>query len=147
MTDKPRVWVSRPTFPDIVARLDEHFEVISEPEESKFPPAELAAKLADQDAVVVGLKERIGAAEIAGAKRLRLIARLNAGYDNLDLATLTSAGIATSNTADVLNESVADDAWALLLGAARRAVADHPRSHGAGCGQPGHSTLSKEPHP
>ena len=120
MTDKPRVWVSRPTFPDIVARLDEHFEVISEAEEIKFPPAELAAKLADQDAVIVGLKEHIGAAEIAGAKRLRLVANLSVGYDNLDLAALTAAGIAASNTADVLNESVADYTWALLLGAARR---------------------------
>jgi glyoxylate/hydroxypyruvate/2-ketogluconate reductase len=120
MADRPKVWVSRPTFPDIVARLDEHFEVTSEPEEIKFSPAELAAKLADHDAAIVGLKERIGAAEIAGAKRLRLVANLSVGYDNLDLAALTAAGIAASNTADVLNESVADYTWALLLGAARR---------------------------
>ena len=120
MADRPKVWVSRPTFPDIVARLDDHFEVTSEPEEIKFSPAELAAKLADHDAAIVGLKERIGAAEIAGAKRLRIIANLSVGYDNLDLAALTAAGIAASNTADVLNESVADYTWALLLGAARR---------------------------
>ncbi|OOG56793.1 D-glycerate dehydrogenase [Rhodanobacter sp. C03] len=120
MTDKPRVWVSRPTFPDIVAGLDEHFEVTCEPEEIKFSPAELAVKLMDQDAAIVGLKEHIGAVEIAGAKRLRLVANLSVGYDNLDLAALTAAGIAASNTADVLNESVADYTWALLLGAARR---------------------------
>ena len=120
MADRPKVWVSRPTFPDIVARLDDHFEVTSEPEEIKFSPAELAAKLADHDAAIVGLKERIGTAEIAGAKRLRIIANLSVGYDNLDLAALTAAGIAASNTADVLNESVADYTWALLLGAARR---------------------------
>jgi len=120
MIDKPRVWVSRPTFPDVIARLDEHFEVVSEPEEIKFSPAELAAKLAGQDAAIVGLKEHIGAAEVAGAKRLRLVANLSVGYDNLDLAALTTAGIAASNTADVLNESVADYTWALLLGAARR---------------------------
>lgn len=120
MPDKPRVWVSRPTFPDIVARLDEHFEVTSELEEVKFSPAELAAKLVDQDAAIVGLKEHIGATEVTGAKRLRLVANLSVGYDNLDLAALTAAGIAASNTADVLNESVADYTWALLLGAARR---------------------------
>ncbi|WP_426702697.1 2-hydroxyacid dehydrogenase [Rhodanobacter sp. Col0626] len=120
MTDKPRVWVSRPTFPDIIARLDEHFEVLSEPVEIKFSAAGLAAKLAGQDAAIVGLKERVGAAEIAGAKRLRIVANLSVGYDNLDLDALTSAGIAASNTADVLNESVADYTWALLLGAARR---------------------------
>lgn len=120
MTDKPRVWVSRPTFPDIIARLDEHFEVTSEPVEIKFSAAELAARLAGQDAAIVGLKERIGAAEIAGAKRLRIVANLGVGYDNLDLDALTAGGVAASNTADVLNESVADYTWALLLGAARR---------------------------
>ena len=103
-----------------VEDMGESFEVTSEPEEIKFSPAELAAKLADHDAAIVGLKERIGAAEIAGAKRLRIIANLSVGYDNLDLAALTAAGIAASNTADVLNESVADYTWALLLGAAIR---------------------------
>lgn len=120
MSDKPRVWVSRPTFPGIIARLEPHFDVTVEPEERKFSPAELTAKLAGQDAAIVGLKERIGAAEIAGATRLRIVANLGVGYDNLDLDALSAAGIAASNTADVLNESVADYAWALMLGMARR---------------------------
>jgi gluconate 2-dehydrogenase len=66
------------------------------------------------------LKDRIGAAEVAGATRLRIVANLGVGYDNLDLDALSAAGIAVSNTADVLNESVADYAWALMLGVARR---------------------------
>ncbi len=123
MSDKPRVWVSRPTFPGIIARLEPHFEVSAEPEERKFAAHELAAKLAGQDAAIVGLKDRIGAAEIAGAHRLRIVANLGVGYDNLDLDALSAAGIAVSNTADVLNESVADYTWALLLGAARRMTA------------------------
>ena len=120
MTGKPRVWISRPTFPDVEARLDPHFEVAAEPEEIVFSSTELAAKLAACDAAIVGLKERVGAAEIAGAANLRIVANLAVGYDNLDLAALTAAGILASNTADVLNESVADYTWALLLGAARR---------------------------
>ena len=120
MSEQPRVWISRPTFPEVIARLEPHFRVLAEPKETKFTPAELAARLADCDAAIVGLKERVGAAEIAGAKRLRIVANLAVGYDNLDVPALTAAGIAASNTADVLNESVADFAWALLLGAARR---------------------------
>ena len=120
MTEQPRVWVSRRTFPEVIARLEPHFQVAAEPAEAKFTPAELATKLAGCDAAIVGLKERIGATELDGAKRLRIVANLGVGYDNLDLAALTAAGIAASNTADVLNESVADYAWALLLGAARR---------------------------
>lgn len=120
MSDRQSVWVSRPTFDDVIARLAPHFEVAVEPEERKLTAAELAAKLAACDAAIVGLKEHIGAAELAGAKRLRIVANLAVGYDNLDLAALSAAGIAASNTADVLNESVADFAWALLLGASRR---------------------------
>ena len=120
MTDKPRVWISRPTFADIVARLEPYFVVSAELEERKLDSGELAAKLAAQDAVIVGLKEHIGAPEIARAKRLRIVANLAVGYDNLDLAALSAAGIVASNTADVLNESVADFAWAMLLGVARQ---------------------------
>ena len=45
MTDKPRVWVSRPTFPGVIARLEPHFQVTVEETERKFSPAELAARL------------------------------------------------------------------------------------------------------
>jgi gluconate 2-dehydrogenase len=120
MTDKPRVWVSRPTFPGVIARLEPHFEVTVEEEERKFSPSELGARLLKQDAAIVGLKDRIGAPEIGAAERLRIVANLAVGYDNLDLDALSAAGIAVSNTADVLNESVADYTWALLLGVARR---------------------------
>lgn len=120
MSDKPRVWISRPTFPGIVGRLEPYFEVSAETQERAFNGTELVAKLAGQDAVIVGLKDRIGAAELAGAERLRIVANLAVGYDNLDLDALSAAGIAASNTADVLNESVADFAWAMMLGAARR---------------------------
>ncbi len=123
MDGKPRVWVSRPTFDDILARLEPFFEVEAEPVETVFAADELARKLSSCDAAIVGLKERVGAPEVATAARLRIVANLAVGYDNLDLAALTDAGIAASNTADVLNESVADYTWALLLGAARRVSA------------------------
>jgi len=120
MPNKPHVWVSRPTFPEVIARLEPHFRVSQESLERRLQPAELAAQLAACDAAIVGLKERIGAEAVRGARRLRIVANLAVGHDNLDVAALTAAGIAATNTADVLNESVADHAWALLLGAARR---------------------------
>lgn len=120
MSDKPRVWVSRPTFPGVIARLEPHFEVSVEDRERKLSASELAQRLAGQDAVIVGLKDRIGAAEIADARQLRIVANLAVGYDNIDLDAMSAAGIAVSNTADVLNESVADFTWAMLLGSARR---------------------------
>ncbi|MBN8483132.1 MAG: D-glycerate dehydrogenase, partial [Xanthomonadales bacterium] len=61
-----------------------------------------------------------GAAEVAAAARLRAIANVGVGYDNLDIAALDAAGILATNTPGVLDETTADFAWALLLAAARR---------------------------
>jgi gluconate 2-dehydrogenase len=120
MMSKPIVWISRPFFPDIVDRLRPWFEVRAETEERSFSSTELAARLADVDAAIVGLAERIDATAIASAPRLRFVANLGVGYNNLDIDALTEAGIGASNTPDVLNETVADYAWALMLAAARR---------------------------
>lgn len=118
--DRPRLWISRPTYPDVVAPLYDCFAVEAEPDEKVFSAAELAAKLAPVDAAIIGMKERVGAAEIARAPRLCMLANLSVGYDNLDLEALTAAHIVASNTAGALDDSVADYTWALLLGAARR---------------------------
>ena len=123
MTAKPKVWVSRPLFPDVLARLAEHFEVDAEAVEHRHSAEQLKRKLAGVDGAVVGLADRIDAIVLEGNTRLKVVANLGVGYNNLDLDALTRAGIVASNTPDVLNESVADYAWALMLAAARRVSA------------------------
>ncbi|MEP6865808.1 MAG: D-glycerate dehydrogenase [Deltaproteobacteria bacterium] len=76
--------------------------------------------LADADALVCLLLDRIDAALIARAPRLRAIANCAVGYDNVDLAAATRAGIAVTNTPDVLTEATAELTFALILAAARR---------------------------
>ncbi|HYA21906.1 MAG TPA: D-glycerate dehydrogenase, partial [Thermoproteota archaeon] len=44
------------------------------------------------------------------------------GYDNIDVAAATKRGILVTNTPEVLTETVADFAWALLMACARRVV-------------------------
>jgi glyoxylate/hydroxypyruvate/2-ketogluconate reductase len=117
---KPKVWVSQPLFDDIVARLDEHFEVVATREVADHAPAQIAAALRDVDGALVTLNDRIGGPEIADAPRLRAIANVGVGYDNLDVAALHANGIAASNTPDVLTETTADFGFALMMAAARR---------------------------
>jgi gluconate 2-dehydrogenase len=123
MTAKPKVWVSRPLFPDVLARLAEYFDVDAEAVEHRHSAEQLKRKLAGVEGAVVGLADRIDAAVLEGNTRLKVVANLGVGYNNLDLEALTRAGIVASNTPDVLNESVADYAWALMLAAARRVSA------------------------
>ena len=57
----------------------------------------------------------------AGAPRLRVVANVAVGYDNVDVATASELGIAVCNTPGVLDETTADLAFLLVLAAARRA--------------------------
>ncbi|WP_454830289.1 2-hydroxyacid dehydrogenase [Pseudoxanthomonas wuyuanensis] len=117
---RPRVWVSQPLFDDIVERLGEYCQVSAATEVSEYAPAQIAAALAESDGALVTLNERIGAAELAGAARLRVIANVGVGYNNLDIGALTAAGIVATNTPDVLTETTADFGFALLMATARR---------------------------
>ena len=117
---RPRVWVSQPLFDDVVARLGAHCALTTTADVTKYSQAQLAEALAPLDGALVTLNERIGAAEIAAAPRLRAIANVGVGYNNLDLDALSAAGIVASNTPDVLTETTADLGFALLMAAARR---------------------------
>ena len=120
MSKQHNVWVSRPLFPEVLAHLARYVDVQAEADERKHSAAELREKLADVDGAIVGLGDRIDEEVIAGNQRLRVVANLAVGYNNLDVPALTAAGILATNTPDVLNETTADYAWALLLAAARR---------------------------
>lgn len=117
---RPRVWLSRPLYEDITARLDEHFEVLRTQAEDRYTAAEIADHLRDVDGALVTLGERIGADELAGAKRLRAVANVAVGYDNIDARALGAAGVLVTNTPDVLTDTTADFGFALLMAAARR---------------------------
>jgi glyoxylate reductase len=76
--------------------------------------------LSDTDALVCLLLDRIDAALLARAPRLRVVANCAVGYDNVDLAAATAAGVCVTNTPDVLTEATAELAFTLLLACARR---------------------------
>ena len=76
--------------------------------------------LSTADALVCLLLDRIDAAVLARAPRLRVVANCAVGIDNIDLAAATAAGVCVTNTPDVLTEATAELAFALLLAVARR---------------------------
>jgi gluconate 2-dehydrogenase len=117
---KPRILVARAVFPDVVARLEQYFDVESNQDDQVFSPDELVKKLQDKDGLFATLSERISAEVIAAAPKLKAVCNMAVGYNNIDLAEATRAGVMVTNTPDVLNETTADFAWALLMATARR---------------------------
>jgi glyoxylate reductase len=86
------------------------------------PPtrAELEDGIRDADALLCLLTDRVDAALLAAAPRLRAIANFAVGFDNVDLEAAAGRGIAVGVTPDVLTDATADLAFALILAAARR---------------------------
>ncbi|HEY8077769.1 MAG TPA: NAD(P)-dependent oxidoreductase, partial [Labilithrix sp.] len=74
------------------------------------------------EAIVALLTDRIDAALLARAPKLRVVANVAVGVDNVDLAACRARSVVVTNTPDVLTEATADLAFGLLLAAARRIV-------------------------
>ena len=119
-SDRLRVWVSRPLFDDIVERLREHFDVEIEDADRDWTRQQMAQKLRDKSGAILGVADPVDAQVLAHTPLLRAVANRGVGYNNLDVAALTSAGVVATNTPGVLDETTADFAWALMLAAARR---------------------------
>jgi glyoxylate reductase len=93
------------------------------------PPDDVAVQLltpeepvpgGDHEGILPILTRRIGAAELDRLPRLRVVANMAVGYDNIDLDAARSRGVAVSNTPDVLTGATAELTWALILAVARR---------------------------
>jgi len=117
---RPRVVVTREVFDDVLDLLRGQAEVIDNPDDTPLSLEQLAARAAEADALVCALTDRVDDALLAGSPRLRVVANIAVGHNNIDLAACTARGVLATNTPGVLDETTADYAWALLLGVARR---------------------------
>jgi glyoxylate reductase len=77
-------------------------------------------ELADADGLLCLLTERIDAALLACAPRLKVVANAVVGFNHVDVAACAARGITVTNTPDVLTEATADLTWALILATVRR---------------------------
>jgi glyoxylate reductase len=94
--------------------------------DTPLPKAELLARLKGKDGLVCHIVSAIDDEVLAAAPRLKVVANVAVGYNNIDVAAARRRGVVVTNTPDVLTETTADFAWALLMAAARRVVeADH----------------------
>ena len=82
-------------------------------------PEDLAADLADADALLVRSATKVDARLLAAAPRLRIVARAGTGVDNVDVAAATGRGIVVVNAPGANSISVAEHALALMLALAR----------------------------
>ncbi len=117
---KPKILVTRAVFQEVIDYLSEYFDVDSNQSDEVFSDAELIRRLQGKAGVYANPTNLMSAEVIRSAPELRAICNMAVGYNNIDVAAATAAGIMVTNTPDVLNETTADFGWTLLMATARR---------------------------
>ena len=135
---RPIVVVTRTPPGDAVERIADVAEVRLWSEDRPMPPDPLREWCSDADGLFCMLTDPVDADLLRAAPRLRVVSQMAVGVDNIDVEACRARGIAVGHTPDVLTESTADLAMALLLAAARRLEegAEHVRSGAWGPWQP-----------
>ena len=116
-----KVLIARELPREAMALLEPQADLDVHRGETPLSKAELIQRLQDKDALVCQLTQQVDA-EVLAAPRLRVVANVAVGYDNIDVAAATARGIAVTNTPGVLDDTTADFTWALLMAVARRVV-------------------------
>ena len=83
---------------------------------------ELIARLRGKDGLICHIISSIDDEVLAAAPTVKVVANVAVGYNNIDVAAAHRRGVVVTNTPDVLTETTADFAWALLMATARRVV-------------------------
>lgn len=118
-----RVLVTRKLPPGSLDPLEAAgLEVVQWGEDRVMTAAELVDAVGSVDGLICLLSDRIDPTIIgAGAGRLRVVANVAVGYDNIDVGAARDAGVAVCNTPGVLDETTADLTMLLILAASRLA--------------------------
>lgn len=117
-----KVFITHPLYPDARSLLQTYCDCEFWTKPERPAHEELLGRLKDKEGLVCLLTERVGDDVLSAAPKLRMVANVAVGYDNVDVPACTRRGVIVTNTPGVLDETTADFAWALLLAVARRVV-------------------------
>jgi glyoxylate reductase len=119
---KAKIFVTHPLYAEAQSILQEACDCEFWAKQERPPREEFIRRLKDKEGLVCLLTEKIADDVLRAAPKLRIVANVAVGYDNVDLPACTKRGVAVTNTPGVLDETTADFAWALMLSVARRVV-------------------------
>ncbi|WP_138751252.1 2-hydroxyacid dehydrogenase [Paenibacillus sinopodophylli] len=116
---KPYVFIDRSVPTEVEAFLAEHCTVDKWEESSPIPRRTLLTKVAQAEGLLTA-GAQVDTELIANAPKLRAVSSISVGYNHFDLEAMKRHSIIGTHTPHVLDDTVADLAFALILGTARR---------------------------
>ncbi|MCR4441055.1 MAG: D-glycerate dehydrogenase [Peptococcaceae bacterium] len=119
---KPLVYVTRRIPEEGLNILRENAEVKVWEGELPPPYEVLLEEIREVEGILCLLTDRIDRKLLEAGKKLRVVSNYAVGFDNIDIQAATEKGVMVTNTPDVLTETTADLAFALMMAVARRIV-------------------------
>ena len=117
---RPRVLVARAIFESSLNRLREHFDVLTNPDDTPWTPEQLRTQAQGCWGLLTTGSERVDASLLDAVPSLRAVCNMAVGYNNIDVPAAVAHGVVCTNTPDVLTETTADFGFALMMATARR---------------------------
>ncbi|HNF36265.1 MAG TPA: D-glycerate dehydrogenase [Anaerolineales bacterium] len=119
--NQPKIFITRVIPSPGLNLVREHFLPVAWADEMPPTREQLLAHVRGVDGLLCLLTEKIdGELMDAAGPQLKVISSMSVGVDHIDVAAATARGIPVGNTPGVLTDATADQAFALLLAAARR---------------------------
>jgi len=119
---KPKVYVTRELPERGLEVIKRHFDAEVWLEYAPPPKKVIIEKVRNVDALASLLSDTIDAEVFDAAPKLKIVAQMAVGFDNISVQEATKRGIYVTNTPEVLTDTTADFAWTLLMAVARRVV-------------------------
>jgi len=119
---KPKIYVTRELPERGLKIISQYFDAEVWKEYAPPPKQVIIEKAKNVEALATLLSDKIDAEVFNASPNLKIVSQLAVGFDNVDVPEATRRGIYVTNTPEVLTDTTADFAWALLLAVARRVV-------------------------
>lgn len=117
--NKPKVYMTR-NIPKAIEILRGFCDLTVHNKANAPSKQEIIRKIRNKDALLCVLSDKIDGEVIASASNLKVISSYSVGYDHIDIEASTKRGVYVTYTPEVLTETTADLAFALMMAVARR---------------------------
>jgi glyoxylate reductase len=119
---KPKVLLTGRIPEEVMAVLAKACDVVSNTEDKPMERRKVLELVRGREGLISKITDNVDAELMERGTRLKMIANMAVGYNNIDVKAATARGIQVSNTPGVLTDATAELAFALILAAARRIV-------------------------
>ncbi|MFT8351724.1 2-hydroxyacid dehydrogenase [Clostridium saccharoperbutylacetonicum] len=119
--NRPKVYIARKIPYEIEEYIDKFCDYEKWDKSTEIPQDELFNKLSDKDGVML-YGTKIDEALLDHSPKLKIVSNISAGYNNFDLEVMKRRNIMGTNTPGILDDTVADLVFGLILCSARKII-------------------------